>query len=211
MAAAHIVWDICAMWIQKVRIRKLRSWDWGSLQWAAVPNFELAHHAQRWFPKGFNWPKSWRWPHLVQVLDLTGCSSPQAASSALSPVQISTACVAHDVVAVGGFNGELVVKSLAVERPVHRLASSSLAHTLCQCWSFPGNAPPGQWMAKHMDLAPLFPRLLCQCHHGCMCLNVGRQYGAEHPFEPIKPHPTLPSPYSTILYITQHLPRTKHS
>lgn len=56
---------------------------------------------------------------LVQVLDLTGVAAPSADSS-LSPVQISTTCVARDIVAVGGFNGELVVKSLAVERPVSR-------------------------------------------------------------------------------------------
>ena len=56
---------------------------------------------------------------LMQVLDLTGVAAPSADSS-LSPVQISTTCVAHDIVAVGGFNGELVVKSLAIERPVSR-------------------------------------------------------------------------------------------
>lgn len=61
---------------------------------------------------------------LVQVLDLTGSVCSEECS--LNPVQISTTCVAHDIVAVGGFNGELVVKSLAVERPISRHSSYTL-------------------------------------------------------------------------------------
>ncbi|KAK9852091.1 hypothetical protein WJX84_004924 [Apatococcus fuscideae] len=60
-----------------------------------------------------------------KVLDLTGSVCSEECS--LNPVQISTTCVAHDIVAVGGFNGELVVKSLAVERPISR-APAGMQH-----------------------------------------------------------------------------------
>ena len=53
----------------------------------------------------------------LQVLDATGMGGNDDRELAVGRIQISTCCVQGDLCALGGFNGELVVKNLGCNGP----------------------------------------------------------------------------------------------